>query len=48
VLEVDRVTHAHRHTVTDLISLIRFTLGEDDQLIPYAAKVQQRYTELTA
>ncbi|MGH3981487.1 MAG: type I restriction-modification enzyme R subunit C-terminal domain-containing protein, partial [Pseudonocardiaceae bacterium] len=44
VIEVDRVTHANRHTVTDLVSLIRFTLGEDDQLVPYAAKVQGRYT----
>ncbi|MGH3843615.1 MAG: type I restriction-modification enzyme R subunit C-terminal domain-containing protein [Pseudonocardiaceae bacterium] len=44
VIEVDRVTHANRHTITDLVSLIRFTLGEDDQLVPYAAKVQQRYT----
>jgi len=43
VLEVDRVTHATRHTVTDLISLIRFTLGADQQLVPYAAKVQARY-----
>ncbi|MGH3903861.1 MAG: type I restriction-modification enzyme R subunit C-terminal domain-containing protein [Pseudonocardiaceae bacterium] len=43
VLEVDRVTHADRHTVTDLVSLIRFTLGEDAQLVPYAAKVQERY-----
>ncbi len=43
VIEVDRVTHAHRHTVTDLVSLIRFTLGEDDHLVPYAAKVAQRY-----
>ncbi|MGH3695779.1 MAG: DEAD/DEAH box helicase family protein [Pseudonocardiaceae bacterium] len=43
VIEVDRVTHANRHTVTDLVSLIRFTLGEDDQLVPYAAKVAQRY-----
>lgn len=43
VLEVDRVTHADRHTVTDLVSLIRFALGEDERLVPYAAKVQQRY-----
>ncbi len=43
VLEVDRVTHADRHTVTDLVSLIRFTLGEDAQLVPYAAKVAERY-----
>ncbi len=43
VLEVDRVTHANRHTVTDLVSLIRFTLGEDEQLVPYATKVHGRY-----
>ncbi|MGH3770962.1 MAG: type I restriction-modification enzyme R subunit C-terminal domain-containing protein, partial [Pseudonocardiaceae bacterium] len=43
VIEVDRVTHANRHTVTDLVSLIRFTLGEDELLVPYAAKVQGRY-----
>jgi type I restriction enzyme R subunit len=43
VLEVDRVTHADRHTVTDLVSLIRFTLGEDEHLVPYAAKVHERY-----
>ncbi|MGH3928111.1 MAG: type I restriction-modification enzyme R subunit C-terminal domain-containing protein, partial [Pseudonocardiaceae bacterium] len=30
-------------TVTDLVSLIRFTLGADDQLVPYATKVHQRY-----
>lgn len=32
----------HR-TLTDLVSLIRFTLGEDDRLVPYAEKVQQKY-----
>ena len=33
---------AHR-TLTDLVSLVRFTLGEDDQLVPYAERVTQRY-----
>ena len=43
-IEVDRVHHASRHTVTDLVSLVRFTLGEDDELVPYAERVQTRYT----
>jgi type I restriction enzyme, R subunit len=43
VIEAGRVTHADRHTVTDLVSLVRFTLGADDELVPYAAKVQERY-----
>jgi type I restriction enzyme R subunit len=30
-------------TLTDLVSLVRFALGEDDQLIPYADRVQERY-----
>lgn len=42
-VEVDRVRHADRHTVTDLVSLVRFTLGEDDELVPYADKVRERY-----
>jgi type I restriction enzyme R subunit len=42
-IEVDRVHHADRHTVTDLVSLVRFTLGEDDELVPYAEKVRERY-----
>jgi type I restriction enzyme R subunit len=42
-IEVDRVHHAHRHTITDLVSLVRFTLGEDDELVPYAEKVRERY-----
>ena len=43
VLEVDRVAHADRHTVTDLVSLVRFTLGEDERLVPYASKGKERY-----
>jgi type I restriction enzyme R subunit len=42
-IEVDRVRHADRHTVTDLVSLVRFTLGSDDELVPYAEKVRERY-----
>jgi len=42
-VEVSRVRHADRHTVTDLVSLVRFTLGADDRLEPFAAKVAERY-----
>ncbi len=42
-IEVDRVRHADLHTVVDLVSLVRFTLGEDDELVPYAEKVRERY-----
>jgi type I restriction enzyme R subunit len=42
-IEVDLVSHADRHTVTDLVSLVRFTLGADDRLEPFAEKVGTRY-----
>jgi len=42
-IEVNHVRHANRHTVTDLVSLVRFTLGEDDELVPYGEIVRNRY-----
>ncbi|MDT0264085.1 DEAD/DEAH box helicase family protein [Jatrophihabitans sp. DSM 44399] len=46
-IEVDlahpRVRRADRHTATDLVSLIRFTLGVDETLVPYAETVAARY-----
>ncbi len=42
-VEVGRVTHADRTQVTDLVSLVRFAVGTDDALVPYADKVQERY-----
>jgi len=42
-IEVDKVHHADRHTVTDLVSLVRFALGTDDELVSYASMVEQRY-----
>jgi type I restriction enzyme, R subunit len=39
----DRVRHSDRHTVTDLVSLLRFALGADDELVPYAERVRERY-----
>ncbi len=41
--QYDASTSTHR-TLTDLVSLIRFTAGEDDKLMPYADKVQEKYT----
>ena len=38
-----RVHRADRHTVTDLVALVRFTLGQENELVPYAETVQQRY-----
>jgi type I restriction enzyme R subunit len=32
----------HR-TLTDLVSLVRFTVGVDDKLVPYVERVQERY-----
>lgn len=42
-IEFDRVRHADRHTVTDLIRLVRFTMGLEDELVPYAEGVRERY-----
>ena len=42
-IDVDRVRHSDRHTLTDLVSLLRYTVGLDDELVPYAARVQERY-----
>jgi type I restriction enzyme R subunit len=42
-IETGRVRHADRHTVTDLVSLVRFAIGAEDELVPYADKVGQRY-----
>lgn len=38
-----RVRRSTRHTLTDLVSLMRFTIGEDDELVPYAERVRERY-----
>jgi len=42
-IEVGRVRHSDRHTLTDLVSLIRFAAGADDELVPYTEQVHQRY-----
>ncbi|WP_185734791.1 type I restriction endonuclease subunit R [Micromonospora globispora] len=42
-LDADHVRHSDRHTLTDLVSLIRFTVGEDERLVPYVERVRERY-----
>jgi type I restriction enzyme, R subunit len=42
-IEVGRVRHSDRHTLTDLVSLIRFAAGADDELVSYSEQVHQRY-----
>jgi len=37
------VRHSNHHTLTDLVSLLRYTVGVDSELVPYAARVQERY-----
>ena len=42
-LYVDKVRHSDRHTLTDLVSLLRYTVGVDDELVPYADRARERY-----
>ena len=34
---------SRRRTVTDLVSLLRLTVGTEDELVPYADRVQEKY-----
>lgn len=43
-VDTKHVRHSDRHTLTDLVSLLRFTLGTDGELVPYAERVRERYT----
>ena len=42
-LETARVTHNDHARLTDLVSLLRFTLGVDNELVPYADRVRENY-----
>ena len=42
-VEVGRVRHNPRARLTDLVSLLRFSLHADDEVVPYAEKVRQHY-----
>ena len=33
----------NRHSLTDLVSLLRYTVGVDDELVPYADRVKEKY-----
>lgn len=50
-LEVEyrgRPENRDRHTITDLISLLRLEAGVDDALVPYAEQVETRYANWLA
>lgn len=42
-VDAGRVRRSNHHTLTDLVSLLRYTLGLDDELVPYAEIVRERY-----
>jgi type I restriction enzyme R subunit len=42
-LEPTKVRKSAIHTTTDLVSLVRFTLGQMNELVPYAQLVEERY-----
>jgi type I restriction enzyme R subunit len=42
-LEPSKVRKSAVHTTTDLVSLVRFTLGQMNELIPYVELVEERY-----
>lgn len=42
-IDASKVRTCAKHTVTDLVSLIRFTTGMDDELVPYADRVREKY-----
>lgn len=42
-LDAPHVRRTERNTIADLVSLLRYTVGEDDELVPYAERVQERY-----
>jgi type I restriction enzyme R subunit len=42
-LDAGKVRKSATHTVADLVSLIRFSTGVDDELVPYADRVREKY-----
>ncbi len=42
-LDGDKVHPANRHTATDLVALVRYTVGYEGELVPYADAVDERY-----
>ena len=42
-LDKSKVHGSGQRVTTDLVSLVRFALGEEDQLVPFPEKVNERY-----
>lgn len=42
-VDTGRVRHNDHTRLTDLVSLLRYSLGADDELVPYADRVRERY-----
>ena len=42
-VDARRVRRSPHHTLTDLVSLLRFAVGVDSELVPYADVVRERY-----
>lgn len=42
-VEAANVRNSPTHTLTDLVSLMRYTVGTDDELVSYADRVRERY-----
>ena len=47
-LDGGSVKRTDKHTATDLITLIRYTLNVDRKLVPYSVTVEDRYTNWLA
>ena len=47
-IDAGRVRHSARHTTTDLVALIRFALGYDNELVPYASTIEDRWSNWLA
>ena len=47
-LDPEHVTKTDKHPATDLITLLRYTLEADHELVPYAVTVEDRYTNWLA
>jgi type I restriction enzyme R subunit len=43
-----KVKHSNRHTATDLVALIRFAIGYDNELVPYASTIEERWANWLA
>ncbi len=43
LVDPGRVRKSDHHTLTDLVSLLRYSVGGDKELVPYAERIQERY-----